>query len=469
MSMRIDLNSSPSEPPARPGLSSSSTEGPAFGELLRSLTEPTANTPSNRAPDLKPWADLPSYSQIKAEKQELRQQAIEQDEQRQEAYANSLEENQDKMEDLVDKWKDRSPYKSDPDQLIGEQDTNNQDITELAELEVNDDQADIVSDFEELPLESDHEQLGDSEGGNARQQQMFQEEADQSHTPESRDMNYQEIQALVDTALNSEKNLPARVRQILQELLQALLEGQRYLLDQTILIGLEEHEWKILFKMFPAHFYGGLIRQHRQSPLDLYQILQDLFKQTPPNHERQLELLSLWQAFFTQDQMPLPLHNWILNQPILIQDQELIHLLEIILHHHSQPPGALGRLWELALAYQHHPEKTQALFAISQNLLHGKALTEAQYDLLGRCIYERCYNLDLLFGDEIQNLIFQALKGHELKEEDLIQLLGSQQGVLSYLPYALLHPGLQALLDYVRSDLLGNEEQALQLLKEGQG
>ncbi len=206
--MRIDLSSSSSEPPARPGLPNSSTEGPAFGDLLRSLTSEAPPPAPLRAPDLKPWADLPSYTQIKAEKKELRQETIEQDKQRQEDYANSLEQSQDKMEDLVDKWKDRSPHKPDPEQLTGEQDGTGEVTGESVELEINDDQADIVSDFEEMPLESEHDQEGTGEGGQSRRQQEFQEGSEQNNSSQPRDMNYQEIQALVDTALHSQKMYP---------------------------------------------------------------------------------------------------------------------------------------------------------------------------------------------------------------------------------------------------------------------
>lgn len=462
--MRIDSGSPTSEPPARLGAGSYNTEGADFGELLRSFSESrqTANTPASS--DLKPWVDLGAYTEIRAQKAEAREQTSDLEETRRDGYLDGLEANQDEMDDLVKDWKDRSPYKSEAEVSTEADQEAEQLESELDEVDGSDDGADIVSDFEDMPLEHDYQ--GEHEGAPGHQGRSPQQQAESESTQaQVRELNYQEIQALVETALHSGRHLLPRVRQILQELLNALLDGQRWLLDQQRLIGLEQYEWETVFRMFPDHFYGGLLRQHRHSALPLYDILQNLYEQTPPQtHE---DLISLWQPVFGDASMPLLLRNWILDQPLLPEDQELINLLELWQQQQSLPPGALGRILQLSLAYQHHPDKMHELFIISKQLLHGQPLSEPQLELLSRSISERCFQLELTQPQQIQNLLKTAMQGHELSEADILLLTtGCHQGVLSYLPYSLLHPSLQELLNYVRRDLLGHEEQVPALLQE---
>ncbi|MEZ0369168.1 MAG: hypothetical protein ACAI44_08800, partial [Candidatus Sericytochromatia bacterium] len=328
-----------------------------------------------------------------------------------------------------------------------------------------DDAPDLFKDLEDIPVEADAH--GDSGADQESRQAQGTGAASADTGVEERELNYEEIQSLVETALYSGRHLPPRVRQVMKELLEALLDGQRWLLDQHRLIGLEPYEWEQLTQLFPPHFYAGLLRQHRHSELPLYDLLQDLYTQLPPDPERQAQLLALWQPGFGSGQLPPPLRNWVLDQPDPPAERELIQLLELWQQQQTLPPGATGRILQLALAYSYHPEKMLALFRLSQDLLHGRAPQGEQSALLAQCMYERCYPRELSDSAQIQDLLTRALLGQELEEPELMHLLtGCSQSVLSYLPYACMPPSLQHLQDYVRRDLLGREELVLALLQE---
>lgn len=323
-------------------------------------------------------------------------------------------------------------------------------------------EGDISSDNEELPL-PELTESGDAEEGSVR---LGWAGADAAASPQEHPLNYEEIQHLVNTILNSGQKLPHQVRHILQDLLNALLDGQRQLLDQHRLVGLEAEEYALILKLFPPHFYAGWPRQERQhgQQLPLYAIMQDLFVQTPPDARRKEELLRLLAYSF--DPLPVPLRNWVLDHPPLLEARELINLLEIWQQQQALPPGATGQLLNLAQTYQHHPETMRALFSLSQTCLHQRPLSDDQIELLAQKLYERCFPP---LADESQTLavLKQVLQGHEPNHEALMRLLlGSAQAVLSYLPYAYLHPALQEIQDYVRRDLFGQEAMLPELFRE---
>lgn len=280
-----------------------------------------------------------------------------------------------------------------------------------------------------------------------------------------RELSYEEIQALVGGTLERNQQLPARVREIVKELLNALADGHRWLLDQHRLIGLDREEWQLLIDLFPPHFYTGLLRKSLSKlnqELPLFDMLQDLYAQIPPDQARQSELRALWQPLFGQALPPL-LTAWIADRPHALSPEELqvqlIALLERWQQQQALPPGALGRVLQLALAYRHHPEKMAALFELSRALLHAHPLDAAQRSLLAQTVYEKCFPRELTDSAQLQALLAKVLTGADPAEHELIQLCaGCAQGVLSYLPPAQLAPSLQELQDYVRKDLLGREE-----------
>lgn len=331
--------------------------------------------------------------------------------------------------------------------------------------------------YKDNPADEAPEGQGQAAGGDAHQESSEEApgesdsdgalaEGSAAHASEvERELSYEEIQALVGGTLERNQQLPARVREIVKELLNALADGHRWLLDQHRLIGLDRDEWQLLVDLFPPHFYTGLLRKslsksHQELPL--FDLLQDLYAQLPPDAVRQSELLALWQPLFGPDLPPL-LTAWIADRPPALSPEELspqlIALLERWHQQQALPPGALGRVLQLALAYRHHPEKMAALFELSRALLHAHPLEADQRSLLAQTVYEKCFPRELTDSVQLRALLEKVLTGAEPAEHELIQICaGCAQGVLSYLPPAQLAPSLQELQDYVRKDLLGREE-----------
>lgn len=467
--MRIDSSLNPSSQPERSATAAREAGGTSFGELLESFTRPEPPAARSNLPlqAPSPFELRAQQVEVKAARAEVQATHAETEELRREDYLNGLDANQDHMEDLVEDWKDRSPHKPDPELEPGAENTDNPSELDAADLlNTGDDIGELISDFDELPLDHDEQNQSAAGGGGGTSRQApgegDNEQSGSSH--KERDMSYQEIQALVETALSSGKHLPPRVKHILQELLNSLLEGQRWLLDQHRLIGLEREEWDLIQSLFPAHFYAGLLRQQRHGDLPLYDMLQQLYEQIAPAEDRRQALLKLWQPALGDH---LLLRNWVLDQPMPALEDDLNNLLELWQHHNALPPGATGRTLQLALAYRHHPERMQALFLIAGTLLHGKALTASQRDLLAGCIAERCFPRELTDTVQMQDLLISVLSGQEPSESELMQLLqGCNQGLLSYLPYAGIADSLRDLKDYVRRDLLGREELVPTLLRE---
>jgi hypothetical protein len=460
--MRIDSNQPSASLPERSAAAAGESGAASFTELLQNLTREAPPKPEARP---SPAPDLLYYAEQRSIRAEIRAEHAEVHEDRHEDYLDGIEDSQDMMEDLVEDWKERSPHRTkDEPGATNENDENSPEV-DLSEIIASDDVGELISDFDERLLDDNEQNEQQANSGGSRGSQQFTEDPEsRSSDHQERELNFQEIQTLVETTLASDKKLPPRVRHSLKELLGALLGGQRWLLDQHRLIGLERSEWTLIQQLFPAHFYAGLVRQHRHSDLPLYDLLQDLFAQVPPDSDRQQELLALWQPGLGES---LLLRNWLLDQPLLVHDAELVNLLELWQHQQALPPGATGRTLQLALAYRHHPERMQTLFLIARHLLHGQALSLKQTEVLAQCISERCFQRELTDTEQIQELMIKALHGKELSEQELMQMLaGCSQGVLSHLPYDRVHDSLRDLQDYVRQDLLGREEQVLTLLRE---
>lgn len=292
-------------------------------------------------------------------------------------------------------------------------------------------------------------------GQGSRGEAHSEEQQDQEAETEAvRELSYEEIQRLMTATLNSGRVLPPRVQELIHQLLSSLGAGHRWPLNQHRLIGLEHSEWELLTQLFPRHFYAGLLRVRQP----LYTLLQDLSNLQAPDAERQNALAGMWAESFGAP--PALLTAWLADRPL---DEagcgQLPHLLERWQQLDALPPGSLGRILQLALAYRHHPERMESLFEISRHLLHGRQLHPDQRGLLARCIGERCFAHELSDSRRIETLLGQVLAGQEPEEPDLRLLLtGCAQGVLSYLPPTQLAVSLQALQDYARRDLLGREE-----------
>ncbi|MGV3526789.1 MAG: hypothetical protein ACO1RX_21405 [Candidatus Sericytochromatia bacterium] len=468
--MRIESNtSSGSVSPLR--VETSAADAPEFWQILSQTLEPAPPRPAGALPLMLSPAELRSPRlEQQALRQELRQEETELLEQRQDELIEDLDENREAMQELVEDWIEAADSRSEMTQESGQESLEGLQEGTLEGLEdLGDDLAEILSDFDEIPLDpGEHESGASSEGGSGGAGGgSGQANSEVRSSSGERPLSYQEIQNLVETVLLGPRHLPGRVRQLLQKLLESLLDGQRWLLTHERLIGLDHDEWQLLMTLFPPHFYGGLLRQtqSQQHAMPLYTLLQDLYEQNPPDQDRQEVLLQLWSPSFANNP-PLLLRNWLLGQPLLFQPEELSHLLEIWQQQHTLPPGAIGRTLQLALVYQHHPELQARLFALAGDYLYRRDLRPEQIQEIAQRIFERCYPLDMADQALTVGVLERTLQGEELKPEELgVLVQGCSQSVLSYLPYAYVHPQLQEIMDYTRRDLLGQEDQIPQLLE----
>jgi len=471
--MRIESNPSPSLNSPLPSATAagSAAESPGFQQILARLTEPPAPRPA-------PPTAQPATGEAEAyggprdfSRQELQPlpapPASRSAEDEQEANEALEEADLELMEDPHEELDQIEKWEEDNQELHEDLWHPDEELRDLSEEESEgrerepEGEGEIMSDHEELPLPPQHPEYESKTAGQAARWQLAEAESSQE-----RKLNYAEIQALVDTVLNAERHLPPRVRHILQDLLNALLDGQRQLLDQHRLIGLDPAEWELLSTLFPPHFYAGWLRQQRlrNQDLPLYVISQDLFVQAPPNAQRQAELETLLGYAFGE--LPVPVRSWLHDKPPLFDTQDLKHSLEIWVQHQALPPGAIGQTLQLAMTYHHHPETMSELFGLSQSYLHRRPLSESQLRLVTQKLYERCFPP---LSDEQQTvaILNQVLQGQEPDEESLMRLLlGCDQAVLSYLPYAYLPTSLQEIQDYVRRDLFGQEERLPGLFKD---
>lgn len=454
---------------ASPG-NRASTEG--FPDVLKNLLTNTVALPPSLL-----TANLHIHLEMRAETEELiveaqteEQLTLEESEihselheQREDAYIEDLIENQEAMEELIDNWEEQGEQK----EIESEQE---HAAEELQKEEQN-------QEFEESP-EQRHLNDDTQREKNKDDSPDFELEHKPVSPPAStanevireRDLSYQEIQMLMETTLHGKNRLQQRVREVLQALLESLAQGQRFLLDQHRLSGLESEEWAEITQLFPPRFYGGLVRQAMLANgtagvNQLYYQLNDLQQQMPPSAKDQQFWRQLWEPLLGE--WPLAINNWWQQQPLLADTDALKHILEILQHRNALPVGAIGQTLGLALAYQHNPESLYALFSLTQKWLHFKAMSTEEIYFFSEKVYERCYAQDLSDREQVMRYLQQLLSGQSLEDGALVQILqGCTQNVLSYLPYRYLPSEMQELQVYVRNDLLGKEEAVLHLLMD---
>lgn len=429
------------------------SQEPHFVRLQLSLESPVLGGLS----DLNP-RHLEKNFQIEELEDEMSEDLEVLEEVRDDAFLDDIEENQENMERLVDRWEEDGIQVKEGDDLDvpeGKEDLTDPidgDESVDPELELSD----AAKHFSEEKASKDALLTKKTPGV-----------IGENNSAKDRELDYQEIQMLVDTVLNSKKYLSPRVRSILQQLLSSLLDGGRWLLDQHRLLSLDSVEWTQIRKMFPRHFYGGLLYTSYQltDKQPIYEIFQQSFVQKAPNRANQ----EIWFELLTQAMGTLPLfiRQWIFGASTEPPDKELGDWLEIWKTLNALPPGASGRTLQLAFDYRHHPETMHQLFQLAQSYFHARPLFSSQYTLAANSIVQRCFPAGLLADVRMTDIVEQALRSESLEEDKLLKLLqGCSQSVLSYLPCGYLHKDLQAIVEYVYRDLMGQEEQVPGMLKD---
>ncbi|PIQ24939.1 hypothetical protein COW36_06175 [bacterium (Candidatus Blackallbacteria) CG17_big_fil_post_rev_8_21_14_2_50_48_46] len=484
--MRIDIRGSESDfsgyQPARAG---QNQDSPAFQALLEQalgsavLATPQPS-PSSAVPvmlSMNP-VNLTEDELDAQEDLEIQEEESELLEIREESYEEDLLENEEVMEDLVEQWEEAAP---------GEEDkVSERELDDLSDqMDLQDLGLDLADDLPELGLEPESAILdGDSDSSNSRdsseeKQGKASGKSGQAYSAESaavqeREMTYTEIQHLVDTVLHGSSTLPYKLHRVLGKVLDSLISGQRYPLDQHTLLDLDVSEWKTLFELFPPRFFHGLIR-----PLQLnagndfqqikagYALFDKVFYQRGLEPQ-DLDLLEeLWGAL-----VPLPsmFTSW-LRQPELptLSLTDLQYPLEMLQQHQGLLPGASGRIQGLALQYLHHPETAVELLSISRQILHGLPLNEAQNQLLSEKLADYCFSNALQSSTQIVPILSKALAGQDLSQEEILQILqGASQKILSHLPYAQLPASLQEIIDFIHTDPDHSEDNILALFLENE-
>lgn len=445
----------------------------AFPEVLKNFLSPSATPAALQTTHLQIHLDLRTQTQndrveeqasetLTLEKNEIN---AEQDERREDEYIEDILEDQEAMEDLIDAWEERGEREED---LSIEKEEAHEEIQK----------EDIIDEIDEEALEQHHLHDDPQDKPKDERPAFVELEVKKSKSAGSgasealqeRDLTYQEIQMLMETTLQSKNRLQRRVRRVLQSLLESLAQGQRFLLDQHRLAGLDQAEWKEITQLFPPRFYGGLVRQAMlaegtRGVNQLYDQLQRIQAQTPPRPEDLQFWQRLWEPILGE--WPLLMNSWWKQQPLLGDTETLKNMLEMLQHRNALPPGAMGQTLSLALAYQHSPETLERLFVLTQRWLYHQPLSHEDIAFFSEKVYERCYPQDLSDRGQTLELLQKVLTGQSLAEQELLELLqGCNQGVLSYLPTAYLPAELQELQDYVLRDLLGKEEAVLQLLMD---
>lgn len=469
--MRIDDGSSPLYR-AEPALTAGRAEGKAsedsaFPEVLKQFLAPA--TPQGitlQTTHLQihlALGDAAEAQEAEALSEEQQEIHAEVQEDREDAYIEDLIENQEDMEALIDQWEERGERE---EELKVEKKEKSEEVLKEDRLDDVDESPEQLHLHDDNPKDKPKDERPVFIELDKKNRAAMSVQANE--TAQERDLTYQEIQLLMETTLQSKNRLHNRVRDVLHSLLTSLSQGQRFLLDQHRLAGLEFHEWQEITQLFPPRFYGGLVRQALllggETALgNLYIALQNIASQTPPQRSEIDFWQSLWEPALGE--WPLLAQNWWQQQPLLIAPQSLVYLLEILQHRNLLPTGAIGPTLSLALSHQHHPESLAHFFRLTQQWLYAEAMRPEDIAFFAEKVYERCYPQELSDRDQTLALLQAALSGQSLEETELMQLLqGCRQGVLSYLPYHYLPAGLQELQDYVQRDLFGKEEAVLQLL-----
>ncbi|MGE3724772.1 MAG: hypothetical protein AB7I41_04425 [Candidatus Sericytochromatia bacterium] len=480
--MRIDARSSePTLPALNAFRAESEGDQAPFQALLQQALAPS---PSPLARPAAP-ALLPSPPPLLSPKdlsEEAQQIQAEEHEEiltiRQESYEEDLLENQEAMEDLIENW--RETAEEHRESLTEANIAEGGESAEINEssggVEIADDVPEMALDVDSAPMETeDHaNSQGDGKDETEHHARHRSSGAAEAQRAEEREMSYEEIQHLVDTVVNGGQALPYKLHHLLRKVLDSLMTGHRYPLNQHTLTDLDLAEWKTLFDLFPPHFFEGLIR-----PM-LYAAGKD-FKQIQANYELldhilyqrglsqiQLDQLeTLWSRLTT---LPTMFTSW-LRQPELptLSLEELQHPLEILHQHQGILPGATGRLQSLALQYLHHSETAVHLLEISRQTLHGLPLSKPQIDLLSEKLADYCFSQQLHNQAQIRPILNKALHGQEVSQEEIILILqGAPQKILSHLPYYCLPLSLQEIIQFIHTDPDHSEDNILALFLENE-
>jgi hypothetical protein len=300
-------------------------------------------------------------------------------------------------------------------------------------------------------------------GGHQSSHQQQEEEA-----AEDQQLSFQEVQQLVETVLNS-RSLPPKAHRLLQEVLTALLRGERRLLDQHRMVYLDAHDWAFLLALFPPRFFDGLMRPIAlrcvRTPEEVPQ-WHALFQALLWQHPREIDLpllQDLYAAVFPEP--PGLLRHWLSGKSVLGNLATLQDTLEIMARANAFVPGCIGYTQQLAMQYHHTPETAEALFYLSQQYLHGDSLNWKETQLLARTLYEQCYTPEQFSGEQVVPVLVQALNGDPLDLPEIMLLLqGAGRQVLGHLPFYRLASELQELQQLRYSDPYYSEENLLALV-----
>ncbi len=482
--MRIDARSSE---PTLPGLSAlraeSDGEQAAFQALLQQVMAPPAAA-RPPAPPLQQPAQLPppllSGKGLSPEVQQT-EQAEELEEilaLREESYEEDLLENQEAMEDVIENWRETAEEHR---EALAE--TSPGEGGETAELNESAGGADIADDVPEMALDVDNAPMetennagaqGEGQDESGQQSKHRSSGAVETARAEEREMSYEEIQHLVDTVVNGGRSLPYKLHHLLRKVLDSLMTGHRYPLNQHTLTDLDLSEWKTLFELFPPHFFEGLIRpmlyaagkDFKQIQAN-YELLDHILYQRGLSQPQLDQLETLWNRLTT---LPTMFTSW-LRQPELptLSLEDLQHPLEILHQHQGVLPGATGRIQSLALQYLHHPETAVKLLEISRQTLHGLPLSKEQLTLLSEKLADYCFSQHLHNQAQIRPVLDKALQGQDLSQDEIILILqGAPQKILSHLPYYCLPLALQEIIQFIHTDPDHSEDNILALFLENE-
>jgi hypothetical protein len=487
--MRIDSRSTE---PTFTNPNSSRAEGnessTAFQSLLEHALSPPVTQQQERPLYLPATPLLPITSPLLDSEtltpQELKEQKEDQDEIleiREDSYEEDLLENQEAMEDVIENWKKtaeelekESPAEIQEDRLEEEAAIDGEgDI----ELELLDDQIDINLETDPSPMDLKDESDQQGEKDQA-QTARSKSQSNLQNTPlrsEEREMTYEEIQHLVDAVVHGSNSLPYKLHHLLRKVLDSLMSGNRYPLNQHTLMDLDITEWKTLFELFPARFFQGLIRPMlKRAGNDFkkiqndYELLDNILYQRGLSLEQLDQLENLWGRLTS---LPSLFTNW-LRHPELptLSLEELQHPLEILHQHQGMLPGATGRIQSLALQYLHHPETAVELLEISRNSLHGRPLSTEQIQLLSEKLADFCFSAQMHAGSQVSEVLNKALNGKDLSSEEILLILqGAPQKILSHLPFYCLPLALQEIIHFIHTDPDHSEDNILALFLENEG
>lgn len=481
--MRIDARSSePTLPGPNAFRSESEGEQAAFQALLQQVMTPPPPPARPELPIMLPAQLPPPRLSPKDLTEEAEAELAEETEEilvlRQEAYEEDLLENQEAMEDVIENW--RETAEEHRESLAEAQNSEGNEAAEINDgaggMDIADDIPDMALDVDNAPMETDDMlgAQGDGKDEAERQSRNRSGGTVETQRAEEREMSYEEIQHLVDTVVNGGHSLPYKLHHLLRKVLDSLMTGHRYPLNQHTLTDLDLAEWKTLFELFPPHFFEGLIRpmlyaagkDFKQIQAN-YELLDQILYQRGLSQTQLDQLETLWSRLAT---LPSMFTSW-LRQPELptLSLEELQHPLEILHQHQGVLPGATGRIQSLALQYLHHAETAVQLLEISRQMLHGLPLGETQISLLSEKLADYCFSQQLHNQTQIRPVLTKALQGQDLGQDEILLILqGAPQKILSHLPYYCLPLALQEIIQFIHTDPDHSEDNILALFLENE-